>query len=71
MPEEVRAYGELHPEFPHESTTEQWFTESQFESYRGLGEFQMSQLLAEVPPMNLPALFSHAARRAWPRPRRV
>jgi hypothetical protein len=26
-----------HPDFPHESTANQWFTESEFESYRQLG----------------------------------
>jgi hypothetical protein len=26
-----------HEEFPHETTVDQWFTESQFESYRSLG----------------------------------
>ena len=33
----VRSYATAHPTFPHESTTDQWFTESQFESYRSLG----------------------------------
>jgi hypothetical protein len=36
-PADVRAYGALHPAFPHESTTEQWFSESQMEAYRVLG----------------------------------
>src|SRR6185437_6074285 len=36
IPADVRAYGAGHPSFPHESTLEQWFTESQFESYRHL-----------------------------------
>lgn len=36
-PADVRNYAATHPEFPHESTTDQWFTESQFESYRALG----------------------------------
>lgn len=67
IPAEIRAYGALHPEFPHEPTTDQWFTESQFESYRGLGEFQMSQLLDEVPPRDLAAVFHHATRRIQPR----
>jgi hypothetical protein len=31
-------YAAEHPEFPHESTADQWFGESQFESYRKLGE---------------------------------
>jgi len=33
----VRSYATAHPTFPHETTTDQWFTESQFESYRSLG----------------------------------
>jgi hypothetical protein len=33
----VRAYALAHPDFPHESTADQWFSESQFESYRALG----------------------------------
>jgi len=33
----VRSYAEAHKPFPHESTGDQWFTESQFESYRSLG----------------------------------
>jgi hypothetical protein len=33
----IRSYATAHPDFPHESTTDQWFTESQFESYRSLG----------------------------------
>jgi hypothetical protein len=32
----VRSYATAHPTFPHETTTDQWFTESQFESYRSL-----------------------------------
>ena len=62
IPAEVRAYGALHPEFPHDTTAEQWFTESQFESYRALGEFQMLQLLKNVPATDLNALFNEAAR---------
>lgn len=33
----VRSYAMAHKEFPHESTADQWFSESQFESYRSLG----------------------------------
>jgi patatin-like phospholipase len=33
----IRSYATAHAEFPHESTADQWFTESQFESYRSLG----------------------------------
>ena len=50
IPAEIRAYGAAHPEFPHESTAEQWFTESQFESYRALGEWQMHELVRRISP---------------------
>lgn len=33
----IRAYAKANPTFPHETTADQWFTESQFESYRSLG----------------------------------
>ena len=36
-PMELRAFQVLRPEFPHEPTTNQFFTESDFESYRELG----------------------------------
>jgi hypothetical protein len=34
---DVRSYASAHDKFPHESTTDQWFSESQLESYRALG----------------------------------
>jgi patatin-like phospholipase len=37
-PADVLHYAESHPTFPHESTGNQFYTESQFESYRALGE---------------------------------
>lgn len=43
-PPSVRSYGELHPEFPHESTADQFFGESQFEAYRALGEHCLESL---------------------------
>jgi hypothetical protein len=36
-PAGIVSYANAHKDFPHEATTEQWFTESQFESYRSLG----------------------------------
>ncbi len=36
-PRDVLNYAATHPDFPHESTSDQWFDESQFESYRRLG----------------------------------
>ena len=34
---DVRSYAAAHATFPHESTVDQWFSESQLESYRALG----------------------------------
>ncbi|MBV8612735.1 MAG: hypothetical protein JOY66_03060, partial [Acetobacteraceae bacterium] len=66
-PADVRAYANLHPQFPHEPTLDQWFTEAQFESYRKLGEFQMGRLLTRCwggpdGGIDLPDLFAAAAR---------
>jgi predicted acylesterase/phospholipase RssA len=36
-PADIRNYAAQHPLFPHEPTTDQWFDETQFESYRRLG----------------------------------
>ena len=36
-PAGIVSYAAAHEAFPHETTTDQWFTESQFESYRSLG----------------------------------
>ena len=33
----IRSYATANPTFPHETTADQWFTESQLESYRSLG----------------------------------
>jgi hypothetical protein len=38
-PADVRAFAAANAKFPHESTLNQWFTESQFESYRSLGAY--------------------------------
>jgi hypothetical protein len=38
VPGDVQNYMLQHQAFPHDSTAEQWFTESQFESYRRLGQ---------------------------------
>jgi len=36
-PVDVLNYRSLHPEFPHQTTADQWFDEAQFENYRMLG----------------------------------
>ena len=37
-PSDVMEYRNRHPEFPHQATADQFFDESQFESYRALGQ---------------------------------
>jgi hypothetical protein len=41
---DVRSYRNSNEDFPHQTTLDQWFSESQFESYRGLGDAEMSAL---------------------------
>jgi patatin-like phospholipase len=45
-PPDIRAYAAMHPTFPHETTANQWFTESQMESYRSLGAHVIDRLCA-------------------------
>ena len=49
IPADVRAYGVANSAFPHVSTTEQWFTESEFESYRALGAWQADEITKQLP----------------------
>jgi hypothetical protein len=44
----VKDYRRLHPEFPQQSTSSQWFDESQFESYRALGLQAANSILARA-----------------------
>jgi len=44
-PNDVKDYRRLHKEFPQQSTANQWFDESQFESYRALGLFAANSIL--------------------------
>jgi Patatin-like phospholipase len=54
-PYDVTSYQSTAPDFPNESTADQWFSEAQFESYRALGEALIeavqSQLEAELAPL--------------------
>jgi hypothetical protein len=38
-PPDVRSYAAANPAFPHQTTADQWFSESQMESYRRLGSY--------------------------------
>jgi hypothetical protein len=43
-PKDVYNYATTYPTFPHQSTGDQWFSESQFESYRQLGFFAAGEV---------------------------
>jgi hypothetical protein len=44
LPPDVASYAKANPAFPHQSTADQWFDESQTESYRMLGELTMDEI---------------------------
>jgi hypothetical protein len=46
-PPDVQSYAASSPTFPHESTSNQWFNESQTESYRMLGQFTVAEICGE------------------------
>lgn len=46
-PPDILSYKESHPEFPHETTVDQFFNETQFESYRALGDHIAGVVLGE------------------------
>jgi hypothetical protein len=48
IPADVYSYSRKHSEFPHEPTADQWFSESQFESYRALGLHAVTQVSGGV-----------------------
>ncbi len=55
IPYDVFSYARESSDFPHESTRDQWFSESQFESYRALGRHAIEQVVrdpqaAQAPP---------------------
>jgi hypothetical protein len=71
---DVRSYAADHPAFPHESTTDQWFSESQLEAYRALGAHIIEDVCnrgvplkpGEVPdPLTTQALQKSAEEYLW------
>jgi hypothetical protein len=44
LPYDIYSYSRGSKDFPHETTADQWFSESQFESYRALGRYILAQL---------------------------
>jgi Patatin-like phospholipase len=47
-PADVQHYAKTSNDFPHESTSDQFFSESQFESYRALGSHEMTRVLESL-----------------------
>ncbi len=45
---DVQNYAKEQDQFPHQSTGDQWFDESQFESYRALGRLAGERLVTEI-----------------------
>src|SRR5204863_308200 len=52
---DVRSYAATNPDFPHQSTSDQWFDESQTESYRLLGLCTMREVCGEQNSGPVPA----------------
>jgi hypothetical protein len=48
-PADVGAYAQARRVFPHEPTSDQWFSESQFESYRALGFHVVDEICSQAP----------------------
>ncbi len=54
-PYDVTNYASDSPTFPHESTVDQWFDETQFESYRALGKAELLKMAGPGPLPDLAA----------------
>jgi hypothetical protein len=66
-PPDVTAYQGTNPEFPHQSTSNQWFNESQTESYRMLGAHSVDEICAGWDGAGgLSGLFEHIRVRNHP-----
>jgi hypothetical protein len=59
-PRDVTAYAAAHDAFPHESTTNQFFNEAQFESYRHLGSYVIGEILKNGRPNGVEELLTAA-----------
>ena len=54
IPEDIRQYAKANPDFPHQTTADQFFDEAQFESYRHLGNFLMDEVLHSISQKKTP-----------------
>jgi len=65
-PRDVYNYATVNAAFPHESTTDQFFSESQFESYRALGAYIVDQVCQAVQLDDIvPAVAPDAKHLEW------
>jgi hypothetical protein len=58
VPYDVFSYAHGKPTFPHESTVDQWFSESQFESYRALGAHALAEIIGSAKVANVRELIN-------------
>ncbi|MFO0706852.1 MAG: hypothetical protein U0412_08360 [Nitrospira sp.] len=67
-PVDVLGYAARHDQFPHEPTSDQFFDESQFESYRQLGEHVATEAFCslDADPTTLPEVFDALQERHNP-----
>lgn len=70
VPYDVYSYARTVDSFPHEPTSDQWFSESQFESYRALGFHSLEQILRGVPPQDFGDFFARVANYMSPNRKR-
>ena len=59
-PRDILKYSDEHTDFPHETTADQWFSESQFESYRVLGKLSVEDVCGRDWRGDIPGLFQQA-----------
>ncbi|MSV28030.1 MAG: hypothetical protein EXQ52_04695 [Bryobacterales bacterium] len=65
---DIRNYASVHPDFPQQSTADQWFDESQFESYRKLGSHAAEKVFERASDRKIedgPEAFFVALREVW------
>ncbi len=58
-PPDVASYAASHPTFPHQTTADQWFNESQTESYRSLGLLTIEEICQGWEGDSLESLVEH------------
>ena len=66
-PADVAQYHRASPAFPHESTADQWFSESQFESYRVLGQHIATRIVGDSGSATLEQFVQRASHQAAPK----